>query len=42
MGGVYRPTKSLFSSLFLGLLSVCSLVGSTAGELQNISHIKAV
>ena len=34
MGGVWPPTKSLLSSVLLGLLSLYSIVGSTAGELH--------
>ena len=39
MAGVYRPTKSLFSSLLLGLFSLYSVFGSTAGKLRRIRTI---
>ena len=34
MGGVCPSTKSLLSSVFLGLLLLYSIVGSTIGELH--------
>lgn len=39
MAGVYRPTKSLFSSLLLGLFSLYSGFSSTTGKLHRIRTI---